>query len=244
MNASSKSAKALPRVVVLTGAGISADSGIATFRDANGLWENHAIEDVATPEAYDRNPQLVHQFYNARRRALLDPATKPNAGHYALAELENFLGDNFLLVTQNIDNLHERAGSRRLLHMHGELLKMRSVLTGQTLTWEVEATENSVAQAGYSLNTLRPDIVWFGEIPMHMDAIQESLAKCDYFLSVGTSGTVYPAAGFCAIARSMSAKCYEINLQASDIHDNFDHHIYGRASEVLPGFIREFINSF
>lgn len=230
-----------PRVVVLTGAGISAESGIQTFRDGNGLWENHDINDVATPEAFARNPHLVHQFYNARRSNLLAPEVKPNPAHYALCELEQFLGDSFLLVTQNIDNLHERAGSQRLIHMHGELLQMRSLADNRQLRWEVEVNDDSLSQHGYNYHTLRPDIVWFGEIPRDMDIIYSKLDSCDYFISVGTSGAVYPAANFVSVARVADAISYELNLETSETSDRFTHHIYGLASQVLPKFVQNFI---
>ncbi|WP_410015735.1 Sir2 family NAD+-dependent deacetylase [Sodalis sp. C49] len=233
-----------PFVVVLTGAGISAESGIRTFRAADGLWEEHRVEDVATPEGFQRNPQLVQAFYNARRRQLQQPEIKPNAAHVALAELEQMLGDNFLLVTQNIDNLHERAGSRRVIHMHGELLKVRCVSSGQIIEWTDDITETDRCHCCQFPAVLRPHVVWFGEMPLGMDAIYDALGKADYFLAIGTSGHVYPAAGFVHEARISGARTVELNLEPSQVESQFEERIYGPASECVPAYVARFIEGF
>lgn len=228
-----------PNLVILTGAGISAESGIRTFRASDGLWEEHRIEDVATPEAFNRNPALVQRFYNMRRAQLLDPAIAPNAGHRALAELEaNWQGD-FLLVTQNVDNLHERAGSHRLLHMHGELQSMLCSRSGQRYPLLGELSDDQPCACCNQTGTLRPDIVWFGEMPYHMERIYQALERCALFVSIGTSGHVYPAAGFVEVARSAGAHTLEINLEPSQGHSLFAEKRYGLASEQVPRWVAE-----
>ncbi|WP_073273434.1 Sir2 family NAD+-dependent deacetylase [Microbulbifer donghaiensis] len=225
-------------IVVLTGAGISAESGIRTFRGADGLWENHRLEDVATPEAFIRDPQLVQRFYNERRRQLLSPDIAPNAAHRALAQLEqNFPGD-FLLVTQNIDDLHERAGSRNLIHMHGELLKARCVISGELFPIRSDLGTEAVCDCCQRGGTLRPHVVWFGEMPLEMDRIYHTLGECDLFISVGTSGNVYPAAGFVECANMAGAHSVELNLERSSVGDAFAEHHHGPASEVVTAFVR------
>ncbi len=231
----------LPRVVVLTGAGISAESGIRTFRAADGLWEEHKVEDVATPEGFARDPQKVQAFYNARRRQLLDATIKPNAAHEALAELESVLGDRFLLVTQNIDNLHERAGNRNIIHMHGELLKVRCVSSGQVLHWQEDLKEDDRCHCCQFPSLLRPHIVWFGEMPLQMDEIYQALSEADYFIAIGTSGHVYPAAGFVHEAKLQGAHTAELNLEPSQVGSEFDEKEYGLASEVVPKFVRQLL---
>lgn len=231
-----------PRVVVLTGAGISAESGIRTFRASDGLWEDHRIEDVASPEGFRRNPALVQHFYNMRRAQLLEPQIQPNAAHLALAQLESALGDHFLLVTQNVDNLHERAGSKRLLHMHGELLKARCVRTGKVFPFDGEINAETVCSCCQKTGTLRPHIVWFGEIPLHMDEIERAISQCDIFLSIGTSGAVYPAAGFVQLASYAGAKTIEINLEAAANQSAFETHIYGMAGQKVPEWVQIFLN--
>ncbi|TCL03616.1 MULTISPECIES: Sir2 family NAD+-dependent deacetylase [Sodalis] len=233
-----------PFVVVLTGAGISAESGIRTFRAADGLWEEHHVEDVATPEGFQRNPQLVQAFYNARRRQLQQPDIAPNAAHRALAELEQILGDNFLLVTQNIDNLHERAGSRRIIHMHGELLKVRCVQSGQIVEWTDDITEQDRCHCCQFPAVLRPHVVWFGEMPLGMEDIYDALGRADYFLAIGTSGHVYPAAGFVHEARLNGARTVELNLEPSQVESQFEEHVYGPASQCVPAFVSKFISGF
>jgi NAD-dependent deacetylase len=228
-------------IVVLTGAGISAESGIQTFRAADGLWENHRVEEVATPEGFAANPSLVQRFYNERRRHLLSGNIKPNPAHFALAQLEKNFGGDFLLVTQNIDNLHERAHSNKLIHMHGELLKMRCVQTGAVYVIESDIASDSTCECCGECGTLRPDIVWFGEMPMQMERVYAALAQCDLFLSIGTSGNVYPAAGFVQEANAAGAATIEINLEPSAVESQFGHHVYGKAGDVLPEFLGELL---
>ena len=226
-----------PRVVVLTGAGISADSGLKTFRDSNGLWENHKVEDVATPEAFAANPELVYRFYNARRAQLQEPGVLPNAAHSALARLEKQLGKDFLLVTQNVDDLHERAGSQRMIHMHGKLLSARCTGSGKSHSWDESFDDQTPCPCCTPAAGLRPDIVWFGEMPLQMDDIILALTKADLFISVGTSGQVYPAAGFVQVAKDSGARTVELNLQPSDRCDMFDESYHGPASKVVPNFV-------
>ncbi|WP_174510058.1 Sir2 family NAD+-dependent deacetylase [Klebsiella oxytoca] len=230
-----------PKVVVLTGAGISAESGIKTFRAADGLWEEHRVEDVATPEGFARDPALVQAFYNARRRQLQGPDIVPNAAHQALAKLESALGDNFLLVTQNIDNLHERAGNQRVIHMHGELLKVRCSWSGQVLEWTGDVTAEDKCHCCQFPAPLRPHVVWFGEMPLGMDDIYSALADADIFIAIGTSGHVYPAAGFVHEARLQGAHTVELNLEPSQVGSEFAEKHYGLASEVVPAFIEQLL---
>jgi len=228
-------------IVVLTGAGVSAESGIDTFRDAGGLWEQHSIEDVATPEGFARDPDLVQRFYNLRRRKLLSGDIAPNPAHEALARLEEAFPGEFMLVTQNIANLHERAGSRNLVHMHGELLKARCDAC-QAIN-EVAgdlSTGDACPHCGMT-GLMRPHVVWFGEMPLQMDRIMEALGRCELFFSVGTSGNVYPAAGFVDIARGAGAHTVELNLEATGIATAFDRHIQGPASETVSGFVDELL---
>ncbi len=232
---------AIQSIVILTGAGISAESGIRTFRASDGLWEDHKVEDVATPEAFHRDPYLVHRFYNERRKQLLSEPVKPNPGHVALAELEKQFPGEVLLVTQNIDNLHERAGSRNLLHMHGELLNLRCKDSGVVYRVEDDSQPEDLCQCCGSSGNLRPDIVWFGEMPMYMEDIYNALENCDLFISVGTSGHVYPAAGFVEVANAAGAVTVELNLEPSRVESAFDHRIYGPASEVVPEFVDDIL---
>lgn len=224
-----------PKIVILTGAGISAESGLSTFRAQNGLWEGYDVNDVATYEGYMRNPVAVHDFYNMLRRKLQNPEVKPNMAHFALAQLEQKLGsDNVLIVTQNVDNLHEQAGSKNIIHMHGELLKVRNEKTGQIIDcyYDVNYHENKL---------IRPHIVWFGEIPLQMEEIYNALSQTDYFISIGTSGNVYPAAGFVQIANQAGAKTVELNLEPSLGENLFETKIYGSASKIVPEFVKKFI---
>ncbi|PKH26340.1 NAD-dependent protein deacylase [Enterobacterales bacterium CwR94] len=231
----------LPHVVVLTGAGISAESGIRTFRAADGLWEEHSIEDVATPEGFQRDPERVQAFYNARRQQLQQPEIQPNAAHNALAELEAVLGDNLLLVTQNIDNLHERAGNSQVLHMHGELLKVRCESSGQVFHWQEEVKADDRCHCCQFPARLRPHVVWFGEMPLGMDKIYEALANADYFVAIGTSGHVYPAAGFVHEAKLHGAHTVELNLEPSQVGSEFEEKHYGLASDVVPQWVNGFL---
>ncbi len=230
----------LPKVVILTGAGISAESGIKTFRAGDGLWEKHRVEDVATPEGFARDPALVQAFYNTRRRQLQQPDIQPNSAHLALAELETLLGDHLLIVTQNIDNLHERAGNSNVIHMHGELLKVRCSQSGQTQQWNGDLTPGDRCHCCQFPAPLRPHIVWFGEMPLHMDHIYQAIAEADYFLAIGTSGQVYPAAGFVHEARIQGAYTIEFNLAPSQISEEFDEKVYGPASKVVADWVTKF----
>ncbi len=228
-------------IVILTGAGISAESGLATFRDADGIWARVSIEEVATPEAFLRDPAKVHGFYNARRQGLLEQAVAPNAGHRALAELEARWPGEFLLVTQNIDDLHERAGSEKLIHMHGELLKARCLACETVSPWRGDMTLESACPACGKVGRLRVDVVWFGEMPFQMERIYRALSACDLFLSIGTSGNVYPAAGFVEAAAEAGARTLELNLEPSLGHTLFDEARQGPASELLPAFVEELL---
>ena len=228
-------------IVVLTGAGVSAESGLKTFRASDGLWEDHRIEDVATPEGFARDPELVHRFYNMRRSQLHHPDTQPNRAHEALAELEQRFSGDFLLVTQNVDDLHERAGSRALIHMHGELTKARCIRSQQVHDRFDDMTPDSRCPCCDLTRTLRPDIVWFGEMPMAMERIYAALEQCDLFISIGTSGTVYPANGFVQVAREVGAHTVELNLEPSRQESAFAEQIYGPAGEVVPAYVERLL---
>lgn len=231
------------RVVVLTGAGISKESGLATFRDADGIWATVRLEDVATPEAFERDPDRVHAFYNARRQGLTDGSVAPNAAHLALARLEREWPGEFLLVTQNIDNLHERAGSQRLLHMHGELLKARCLACDAVHSWPHELDRYSPCPGCGCKGELRVDVVWFGEMPYFMDEIYEALATCDLFLSIGTSGVVYPAAGFVQEVRANGrGHTVELNLEPSEGHSLFHEVHQGPASQLVPDYVEKLLS--
>ncbi|MDP7641880.1 MAG: NAD-dependent protein deacylase [Alphaproteobacteria bacterium] len=225
-------------IVVLTGAGISAESGIETFRDKGGVWERNRIEDVATPEAFDKDPPRVHEFYNARRRALGAANIQPNAAHKALALLEERLPSRVLIVTQNIDDLHERAGSCNLIHMHGELLKARCAECG-----EVRPQTDDLGTEAQCLHcdrkgAMRPHVVWFGEMPFEQDRIAEALDDCALFISIGTSGSVYPAAGFVHEVRmSGQAHTVELSLEPSSGESLFAERHYGPASRIVPHYV-------
>ncbi len=219
----------IENIVILTGAGISAESGLQTFRGSDGLWCGHRIEDVATPEAYERNPALVQEFYNMRRRQLAEVV--PNAAHHALARLaQEWKKGEFLLVTQNVDDLHGRAGTpaSNLLHMHGELKKKRHNETGNVIECDHDLEPDS---------DWRPHIVWFGEMPLEMERIYRALRGCDIFVSIGTSGNVYPAAGFVAEARAAGAHTLELNLEPSLGESMFAEKRYGNATELVPAFV-------
>ena len=224
-------------IVVLTGAGVSAESGIRTFRAAEGLWEEHRIEDVASPIGFARDPHLVHDFYNQRRRHLQRPDIKPNAAHFGLAEFERNFGGEFLLVTQNIDDLHERAGSREPRHMHGEMLKIRCEYSERVFDNREDVFPETVCSCCGRPGGLRPDVVWFGEMPFHMDEIFNALAACDLFLAIGTSGNVYPAAGFYQAAKAGGARTVELNLERTG--SSFDHGHYGPATEIVPRYFEQ-----
>ena len=229
-------------IVVLTGAGISRESGLHTFRDADGIWATVRIEDVATPEAFRRDPRRVHAFYNERRRGLQAPAVAPNPAHRALARLEAEWPAEVLVVTQNIDDLHERAGSRRVVHMHGELLKAFCGRCAAVMEWRGDLGVDDACPACDHAGALRPHVVWFGEMPLEMDRIYNALDGCGLFVSIGTSGAVYPAAGFVAHVRGRGgAKAVELNLEPSDGADRFHEARYGPASQVVPRFVDELL---
>jgi NAD-dependent deacetylase len=224
-------------IVVLTGAGVSAESGLATFRGPDGLWEGHRVEDVATPQAFARDPVLVQRFYDMRRAALAD--VEPNPAHVALARLDREFEGDFLLVTQNVDDLHERAGSRRLIHMHGELRSALCRSCGGRFRWEQELSGPHGCPGCGQPGRLRPDIVWFGEMPYQMDRIYEALEGCDLFVSIGTSGAVYPAAGFSEVAVHRGARTLELNLEPSAVSAVFHETRQGLASVLVPAWVEE-----
>ena len=228
-------------IVVLTGAGISAESGIETFRAAEGLWANHNVDDVATLEGFARNPQLVYAFYNQRRRQLLTPEISPNAAHSALAKFEHEFGGEFLLVTQNVDNLHERAGSENLIHMHGELLKMSCLNSKLIFDVSEDFDYDTQCRCCRSAGNLRPHVVWFGEMPLQMNRINRALENCDMFVAIGTSGNVYPACGFYQTAKNRKASTVELNLERTG--SSFDQHICGPATESVPQFFKSLLRS-
>ena len=229
-------------IVILTGAGISKESGLDTFRCAGGIWSQVSLEDVATPEGFHRDPDLVHRFYNDRRRQLREPAIQPNAAHAALARLEQEWPGEVLIVTQNIDDLHERGGSRNVLHMHGELNKIRCDHCGKVLTWTEDLSRQDACAACSHLGALRPHVVWFGEMPLEMDRIFDALEACGLFVSIGTSGNVYPAAGFVQqVMAGGHADTVELNLEPSQGATLFDRTIYGPATDVVPTFVDQIL---
>lgn len=230
-------------IVILTGAGVSAESGIDTFRDGGGLWEQHRVEDVATPGAFARDPDLVLRFYDMRRAAIQTKA--PNAAHAALARLEaewpkKVKGGSITLVTQNVDDLHHRAGSRQLIHMHGEHLKAWCTACGTRSPWQGPLLDRPACPA-CGESALRPDIVWFGEMPYCMEDIDEALRAADLFVSIGTSGAVYPAAGFVHAARELGAHTLELNLERSQGSGWFHESRLGPATEIVPAWVEEIL---
>src|SRR6476469_951865 len=228
-------------IVILTGAGVSAESGLATFRGPDGLWEGHRVEDVCTPEALVRDPELVHAFYDARRAKL--GTVEPNAAHRALAKLDAEWPGGLLLVTQNVDDLHERAGSKRLLHMHGELTRGWCVECDERFAWIEPMGERAICPACGVAGRVRPDLVWFGEMPYEMARIEDALRACDLFVSIGTSGAVYPAAGFVQTARYCGAKTLEMNLEPSLGSYLFDETRTGKAGELVPKWVEEILGA-
>jgi NAD-dependent deacetylase len=231
-----------PEIVILTGAGISRESGLHTFRDADGIWAKVRIEDVATPEAFARDPARVHAFYNTRRRQLHDPAIQPNAAHLALARLEQARPSGAVLViTQNVDDLHERAGTSNLLHMHGELRRVRCEHCGAARTWPDDLSTTTPCPACARPGGMRPDIVWFGEVPMGLDQAYAALAHCRLFVSIGTSGAVYPAANFVAEARAGGAHTLELNLEPSERASLFHEHHHGPAATIVPAWVDQIL---
>lgn len=223
------------RIVILTGAGLSAESGVSTFRDPDGIWSKFNIEDVATPEAFARQPRAVQDFYNQRRKGLL--GVKPNAAHEAIARLQRLYPNPVVIVTQNIDNLHETGGARDVIHMHGELLQSLCSDCGARAACHHDLGIEDGCEACGRTGGLRPDVVWFGEIPYRMDEIAEHLAFADLFISIGTSGNVYPAAGFVAGARQAGAHTVELNLEPSEGVSYFAEAIHGPATKVVPAYV-------
>ena len=223
-------------IVILTGAGISAESGIDTFRDAGGLWEQHRVEDVATPEAFARDPDLVLRFYDMRREAI--QTKRPNAAHEALARLDARWPGELLIVTQNVDDLHERGGARRVLHMHGEHLLAWCTACDVRSPWRGALIDRPGCPA-CGTKALRPDVVWFGEMPYRMDDIHDALRRADLFVSIGTSGAVYPAAGFVRTARDLGARTLELNLERSQGSSWFHESRFGPATDLVPAWMEE-----
>jgi NAD-dependent deacetylase len=231
----------MSNIVILTGAGVSAESGVATFRGPDGLWEGHRVEDVATPEAFRRDPALVRAFYDARRARLGE--VEPNAAHDALARLDAAWRGELMLITQNVDDLHERSGSKRLLHMHGELKSGWCLACDGRFAWHGPMAKDSACPGCAHPGAVRPDIVWFGEMPYQMDRIEDSLRRCDLFVSIGTSGAVYPAAGFVQTARYCGAQTLELNLEPSQGSIFFHETRIGPAGELVPAWVEEILSA-
>lgn len=225
-------------IVILTGAGVSAESGIDTFRGGGGLWEQHRVEDVATPEAFARDPDLVLHFYDMRRAAI--QTKEPNAAHFALAELDTAWPGELLIVTQNVDDLHERAGAKRVLHMHGTHLNAWCTACDQRSPWRDSLIERPPCPA-CGARALRPDVVWFGEMPYDMERIYAALRRADLFVSIGTSGAVYPAAGFVRDARELGVRTLELNLERSQGSAWFNETRLGPATELVPQWAEEML---
>lgn len=225
--------------VILTGAGVSAESGIPLFRGSDGLWEGHRVEDVATPEGFARDAEKVHHFYNQRRHKLLE--VEPNAAHRALARLAREWRGELTLVTQNIDDLHERGGSPEVLHMHGELLKSRCASCGAVAPCREDLSRASLCPACGGIDCLRPHVVWFGEMPFHLGEIERALHGADWFVSIGTSGRVYPAAGFVHAAKAAGARTLELNLDPGDLCSEFHESRRGPAGELVPAWVDEIL---
>lgn len=223
------------RIVILTGAGLSAESGVPTFRDQNGLWAKYDWTEVATPEGFAHNPRKVHEFYNLRRRA--HAGIKPNAAHLALARLEQRHAGSVTVITQNVDALHEAAGTTNLIHMHGELLRALCEGCRASVSWHHDLSTDIPCPTCLARGGMRPDVVWFGEMPYRMDEIASVLASADLFISIGTSGHVYPAAGFVREARSNGAHTVELNLEPSEGASRFDEAVYGPATEIVPAYV-------
>lgn len=230
-----------PGLIVLSGAGLSAESGVATFRGSDGLWEGHRIEDVATPEAFQKQPEMVQRFYNLRRAALKN--VQPNAAHEALVRLEQAWPGAFLHVTQNVDDLNERAGATKLLHMHGQLKKIRCIWCRSVMPWDEDLTTSTPCPDCAKPGKLRPDIVWFGEMPYYIDEIMRALQTADIFLCIGTSGLVYPAAGFVRLAAEHGCqRLIEVNLQATGISGQFTEQRLGPATLEVPKLVNELLS--
>lgn len=228
-------------IVILSGAGISQESGINTFRASDGLWENHRIEDVANPKGFITNPGLVHNFYNMRRAELQKDEIKPNLAHTAIAELQKNYAGNISVITQNVDDLHERAGTKNVLHMHGELLKMRCLNCESVMDIKTDIDTSTPCPSCGEKKSLRPDIVWFGETPYYLDEIEELLNNCDLYISIGTSGVVYPAAMFGRIAKENGATTVEVNLNTTEVSREFDYIYKGSATSEISKLIDDLI---
>ncbi len=226
-------------IVILTGAGVSAESGIGTFRDAGGLWEQHRVEDVATPEGFARDPDLVLRFYDQRRSHI--QKAEPNPAHWALAHLDSSWSGDLLIVTQNVDDLHERAGAKRLIHMHGEHLNAWCTACNTRSRWRAPLADRPPCPS-CGARALRPDVVWFGEMPYRMEEIEAALAHCDLFVSIGTSGAVYPAAGYVRTARHYGAQTLELNMEPSQGSIHFDKSRMGKAGELVPAWVAELLD--
>lgn len=231
-------------IVILTGAGISKESGLATFRGEGGLWQGVRVEQVASPDAFIDNPELVHSFYNKRKEGLLSVDISPNAAHLALARLERDWSGDVTIITQNVDNLHERAGSANLLHMHGEILKARCEACGEIFNWPEAMDRASICPHCAEVGSLRVHVVWFGEMPLYMSEIERLLMECGLFISIGTSGNVYPAAGFVDLVTHYNlAKTVELNLEPSLNADQFSNGYYGPATEIVPDFVDKLLGA-
>ena len=226
------------KIVILTGAGISAESGIETFRAEDGLWAQHRVEDVATPEGFARDPDLVVNFYNARRAQL--PEVAPNPAHTALARLEAEHPGPVIVITQNVDDLHERGGSQTVYHMHGELKSALCAACGHRWPAPMVMAAGDACPS-CAAPTARPDIVWFGEMPYDMETLFAHLAEADIFAAIGTSGNVYPAAGFVAEARASGAHTIEFNLEPSAVGNQFEEHRIGPASQTVTAWVDEIL---
>lgn len=226
-------------IVILTGAGISAESGVDTFRDKDGIWSRVNVEDVATPQGFIRNPAMVHAFYNERRAGLA--GVKPNAAHHALARLEKAFAGDFLIVTQNIDDLHEQAGSEKIIHMHGELKRALCASCGMRSDAQGDLSLDTTCPHCRSIGYMRPDVVWFGEMPYHMERIYQRLRDCDLFVSIGTSGNVYPAAQFVQEAARAGAHTLELNLEPSLGITDFAEAIHGKAGTIVPDWVERLL---
>ena len=229
----------IENIVILTGAGISAESGLGTFRDKDGLWTKYDLSEVATPEGFARNPEMVQRFYNARRKNCL--GSEPNEAHRALARLEREFGGTLTLITQNVDDLHERGGAGAVIHMHGEMLSALCASCGHQWPWTGDMGQQDECAGCATVGAVRPDVVWFGEMPYHMDRIYDALAACDLFAAIGTSGQVYPAAGFVVEALRAGAETVEINLEASDHSGVFRRQILGPATVTVPAWVEEML---
>lgn len=233
----------IKNICILTGAGISKESGLKTFRDQNGLWENHDIYEVASPLAFKNNPSLVYEFYNQRRRQLLSDEVAPNLAHEKLGELQASERYKVSIITQNVDNLHEAGGAKEVVHMHGELLKARCTKTGKSYDWHKDLTSENRCECCHTKGNLRPDIVWFGEVPHYLEEIQDHLTKCDLFISIGTSGLVYPAANFVTVAKSSGATCLEINPNPTNNADLFDFSISVAATTGVTKLVENLLHN-